>query len=89
LHAEDLIRVERALGYRYEVKDGSTEHYQWICPRCRRAMLVLAQGRLWQDEIGGEAIRIDAPPSLPQPSFGNSQIDFGPLGEEDARNFHA
>jgi nitrate reductase gamma subunit len=26
LHAEDLIRVERALGYRYEVRDGSTEH---------------------------------------------------------------
>lgn len=89
LHAEDLIQVERALGYRYEVKDGATEHYQWVCPRCRRAMLVLAQGRLWQNEMGAEAIQIDAPPSLPQSSFGNSRIDFGPLGEEDAKNFHA
>lgn len=88
LHAEDLIRVEQALGYRYEINDGSTEHYQWICPRCRRAMLVLGQGGLWQNELGVEPMRIDTPPSLPQPSFGNSGIGFGPLGEEDERNFH-
>lgn len=88
LHAEDLIRVERALGYRYEVKDGSTEHYQWICPRCRRAMLVLGQGRLWEEELGVESVQIDASPTLPQSSFGNSRIDFGPLGEEDEKNFH-
>jgi hypothetical protein len=88
LHAQDLIRVEKALGYRYEIDDGPAEHYQWICPRCRRAMLVLAQGQLWRDDPGVEPIRIDATPVIPQPSFGNSQIDFGPLGEEDARNFH-
>lgn len=88
MHAEDLIRVERALGYQYEVKDGATEHYQWICPRCRRAMLVLAQGQLWRDEFGVEAILIAAPPSSPQPGGGSMRIDFGPLGEEDKRNFH-
>ena len=26
----------RQLGYRYETKRGDLEHYQWICPRCRR-----------------------------------------------------
>jgi hypothetical protein len=31
MHAEDLIAVERELGYRYEVA-GDVEHYQWICP---------------------------------------------------------
>ncbi|HSB10530.1 MAG TPA: MFS transporter [Blastocatellia bacterium] len=88
LHVEDLIRVERALGYRYEVNDSPAVHYQWICPRCRRSMLVLGQGRLWQDELGVEPIRIDVPPSLPQATLGNEKIDFGPLGEEDKRNFH-
>ena len=47
MHVEDLIRVERQLGYRYEMPDSSAEHYQWICPRCRRALLALAQGQLW------------------------------------------
>ena len=47
MHVEDLITVEKQLGFRYEM-EGQTEHYQWICPKCRRAMLALAQGRLWQ-----------------------------------------
>jgi hypothetical protein len=47
MHIEDLITVEKQLGYDYEVADSSIEHYQWICPRCRRALLALAQGRLW------------------------------------------
>lgn len=47
IHIQDLIEVEKKLGFRYEV-EGSTEHYQWICPQCRRAMLALAQGRLWK-----------------------------------------
>lgn len=88
LHVEDLIQVERQLGYRYETDNDSVEHYQWICPRCRRAMLVLAQGRAWQDEIGGEPIRTLDAPFLPQPALGNPQTDFGPLGEEDRQNFH-
>lgn len=84
LHAQDLIQVERALGYRYET--GSGEHYQFICPRCRRVMLVLAQGLLWKDERGSAPLPDSGTP--PQPSFGNPQIDFGPLGEEDRSNFH-
>ena len=42
---EDLIIVERQLGYRYEM-DAAAGHYQWICPRCRRLLPALAQGRL-------------------------------------------
>lgn len=44
----DLITVERALGYRYELPDGG--HYQEVCPRCRRALLVLAQGARWRGQ---------------------------------------
>lgn len=43
----DLITVERQLGFSYEMDGGKAEHYQEICPRCRRAMLGLAQGALW------------------------------------------
>lgn len=52
MHVEDLIQVERQLGYRYEIDDPATEHYQWICPRCRRSMLALAQGKLWSKAPG-------------------------------------
>ena len=47
MHVEDLITVEQQLGYRYEMPDSPVEHYQRICPRCRRALLGLAQGALW------------------------------------------
>ncbi len=49
MHVEDLITVEKQLGYRYEMPDSPVEHYQWICPRCRRALLGLAQGVLWNE----------------------------------------
>ncbi|HVI22176.1 MAG TPA: hypothetical protein VM691_01755 [Myxococcales bacterium] len=42
----DLIPVERDLGFRYELA-GRAEHYQHICPRCRRVLFGLAQGSLW------------------------------------------
>lgn len=87
LHAEDLIKVEKALGYRYEMS-GAAEHYQLICPRCRRAMVVLAQGQLWKDDLHSEPLSFVQPPAMPEPTPGNPQIGFGPLGEEDARNFH-
>ena len=88
MHAEDLIEVERALGYRYEI-DGDTEHYQWICPPCRRASLALAQGKLWEDARGGHRLSeeaTDTPP--PTPRYVNPALGEGPLGEEDADNFH-
>jgi hypothetical protein len=47
MHVEDLIEVERQLGYRYETPGTNVDHYQWICPRCRRILPALAQGRLW------------------------------------------
>jgi hypothetical protein len=54
MHVEDLITVERQLGYRYEL--GGEGHYQWVCPRCRRALLALAQGDLWAgQQASGEA----------------------------------
>lgn len=81
MHVEDLIEVERALGYRYELADG-VGHYQWICPRCRRAMLALAQGRL----VAGGARRREGP--IPMPRYVNPGMGEGPLGEEDSRNFH-
>ncbi|MEW6733674.1 MAG: MFS transporter [Acidobacteriota bacterium] len=88
MHIEDLIQVQQQLGYRYEVKDTNIEHYQWICPRCRRAMVVLAQGRQWQANRGGEFIHTKQPPYMPHTDFGNPQIGFGPLSDEDRQNFH-
>ena len=50
----DLITVERELGFTYEM-DATTgaEHYQEICPRCRRALFGLAQGVMWRDPATG------------------------------------
>jgi hypothetical protein len=46
----DLITVERQLGFAYEMgADSGAEHYQQICPRCRRALFGLAQGAMWRD----------------------------------------
>ncbi len=44
----DLIGVERDLGFRYETEVLGVDHYQKICPACRRALFGLAQGALWQ-----------------------------------------
>jgi hypothetical protein len=46
----DLITVERELGFTYEM-DAATgaDHYQQICPRCRRALFGLAQGAMWRE----------------------------------------
>jgi hypothetical protein len=52
----DLTIVERELGFRYEMDPASgAEHYQQVCPRCRRALFGLAQGALWRartDDVG-------------------------------------
>lgn len=42
----DLVEVQQQLGYRYENAIG-LEHFQSVCPRCRRHSLVIAQGRRW------------------------------------------
>jgi hypothetical protein len=49
MHVEDLIAVERRLGYDYEV-GGPVEHYQRVCPRCRRLLLALAQAKMGRGE---------------------------------------
>ena len=46
----DLAAVERQLGFTYEMEHGA-DHYQQICPRCRRALFGLAQGRAWSEEL--------------------------------------
>jgi len=65
-HVDDLITVERQLGYRYETvaADGRASHYQRTCPRCRRSLLALAQGRLWADAGASSraALSVTAPP---------------------------
>lgn len=59
MHIEDLIVVERQLGYAYETPGVSIDHYQRICPRCRRLLPALAQGRLWQMEGDSTAKQTD------------------------------
>jgi hypothetical protein len=48
MQINDLIEVERELGYRYEMKSEGIDHYQRICPECRRSLLAIAQGQLWR-----------------------------------------
>lgn len=87
MHVEDLIAVERELGYRYEMESESDPagHYQRVCPPCRRAMLALAQG------LAAGAVRASAPPAplpRPTPAYANAGLGMGPLGSEDQENFH-
>jgi hypothetical protein len=86
-HVTDLIAVERALGYDYAVDDPALEHYQWICPPCRRAMVALAQGHAWQAARGLPADGAAPAPAV-TPRYVNPAVSEGPLGVEDARNFH-
>lgn len=48
MHVDDLIAVAESLGYRYEMPGRRIDHYQRICPQCRRASLAIAQGQLWE-----------------------------------------
>jgi hypothetical protein len=87
MHAHDLIQVERELGYRYEIRGSRAEHYQWICPPCRRATFAMAQGLLWSGHRGGSSLPAQDGP-LPMPVYLNRGIGEGPLGSEDSENFH-
>ena len=122
LHVRDLIQTEKALGYSYEIPGSAVEHYQWICPPCRRAALALAQANLLHSAAGwpvlqptngagsvsdrsGPTIRAESvsdrsdegaqpdrsltlPAPLGRPTYVNAGPGEGPLGDEDARNFH-
>jgi hypothetical protein len=59
MHIDDLIQVERQLGYSYETHDPAVDHYQRLCPRCRRLLPALAQGRLWRKQQHGSALKTD------------------------------
>jgi hypothetical protein len=54
----DLTIVEKELGFSYEMDRGA-DHYQQICPRCRRALFGLAQGRAWSERL---TERVSTPP---------------------------
>ena len=58
----DLAVVERDLGFKYEMNGATAEHYQQICPKCRRALFGLAQGALWRDR------RVQPPSEGSEPS---------------------
>jgi hypothetical protein len=87
MHALDLIEVERQLGYSYEIPGSDAEHYQWICPPCRRASFAMAQGLLWGGRRGGTALPAQDS-SRPMPVPVNPGLGEGPLDAEDAENFH-
>ncbi|HEY3395926.1 MAG TPA: hypothetical protein VGK58_24700 [Lacipirellulaceae bacterium] len=59
MHVEDLILVEKQLGYKYESSDVNVDHYQRICPRCRRLLPALAQGKLWQSSSQPQPEQVD------------------------------
>jgi len=59
----DLITVERQLGFDYRIDDSTAEHYQQICPKCRRAMLGLAQGAIWSAERNTQLNAALSPPA--------------------------
>lgn len=87
MHVHDLIEVERKLGYRYEIQGHDAEHYQWICPPCRRASFATAQSLAWTGHRGGAPLpRPEG--TWPMPVAANGGLGEGPLGREDAENFH-
>lgn len=59
MHIDDLIDVERQLGYTYDTPDAKVDHFQRICPRCRRLLPALAQGRLWKKTQQAPSMQTD------------------------------
>jgi len=51
MHRDDLKSVEAALDIRFGMEGG--EHYQDICPRCRRKTLAWTQDSLWRGRGAG------------------------------------
>jgi hypothetical protein len=82
MHVDDLIEVERRLGFDYRI-DGEARHYQRVCPPCRRALVAGAQGAAWHGVRGGVLVAPGAVPAYVNPALGE-----GPLGRSDAENFH-
>lgn len=55
-HVDDLIAVERLLGYQYDAPAAGIDHYQHICPRCRRLLPALVQGRMRRSRRRGRLV---------------------------------
>ena len=55
--ARDLAVVEKQLGFSYEMNQAGAEHYQQVCPKCRRALFGLAQGAMWSRQREKETSR--------------------------------
>jgi hypothetical protein len=48
----DLAAVEHQLGFDYSVSGkAGIQHYQQVCPKCRRALFGLAQGAMWRQHL--------------------------------------
>lgn len=47
MHVQDLKEVEEQLGIHYTLPEG--QHYQSVCPACRRKSLALSQDGLWRE----------------------------------------
>lgn len=51
MHANDLIAVQQQLGFSYEIETPKkTDHYQRVCPACRRKLFGLASAAMWRGE---------------------------------------
>src|SRR5215470_11996406 len=48
MHIEDLKEVQRALNIHYQQAQG--QHYQDVCPLCRRKSVALAQDGAWREQ---------------------------------------
>jgi hypothetical protein len=75
LQVNDLIDVERELGYRYETNLPGVDHYQRICPSCRRSMFGIAQGMLWDRRAGDALAERAAAAQAPAPALRHYSIE--------------
>jgi hypothetical protein len=51
----DLAVVDKQLGFSYELNRPDAEHYQQVCPKCRRTLFGLAQGAMWSRQRDKES----------------------------------
>jgi hypothetical protein len=56
MHIDDLITVEKELGFDYSLPGSDFGHYQYVCPKCRRSLLALSQSVLRQPDAGSSEL---------------------------------
>jgi hypothetical protein len=67
MQVEDLKMVEQELGIDYRMT-GAVDHYQQICPACRRRLLALNQGRLLGREVSSFEYEVSSSTAILQMS---------------------